>query len=94
MLNRDWLVANRGILLVLLLGALVLLPALSFGLWEPWEPKYAQSAVEMIERPDPTNALKVRKVRKAGTAGKPQRTGGSQDPRGDRRIRRILGRRR
>ncbi len=52
MLNRDWLVANRGILLVLLLGALVLLPALSFGLWEPWEPKYAQSAVEMIERGD------------------------------------------
>ena len=52
MLNRDWLVSNRGILLVLLLGALVLLPALSFGLWEPWEPKYAQSAVEMIERGD------------------------------------------
>ncbi len=52
MLNRDWLVANRGILLVVLLGAIVLLPALSFGLWEPWEPKYAQAAVEMNERGD------------------------------------------
>ncbi len=52
MLNRDWLFANRGILIVVLLGALVLLPALSFGLWEPWEPKYAQAAVEMNERGD------------------------------------------
>lgn len=50
--NREWLIANRGVLLVLLLGAIVLLPSLSFGLWEPWEPKYAQSAVEMIDTGD------------------------------------------
>jgi 4-amino-4-deoxy-L-arabinose transferase-like glycosyltransferase len=42
----------RATILVTLLAAVMILPALSFGLWEPWEPKYAQAVVEMMERGD------------------------------------------
>ncbi len=49
---RQWILANKGILLALLLASLFLLPSLSFGLWETWEPKYAQAVVEMGERGD------------------------------------------
>jgi 4-amino-4-deoxy-L-arabinose transferase-like glycosyltransferase len=49
---QQWILANKEVLLSLLLASLFLLPALSFGLWEPWEPKYAQAVVEMSERGD------------------------------------------
>ncbi|MHC4220296.1 MAG: hypothetical protein ACYSU7_17770 [Planctomycetota bacterium] len=47
---NQWILANNGTLLSVLLASLFLPPALSFGLWEPCEPKYAQAVEEMGER--------------------------------------------
>jgi 4-amino-4-deoxy-L-arabinose transferase-like glycosyltransferase len=47
---KPWVLANKEILIAVLLAALFLLPALNFGLWEPWEPRYAQAVVEMGEQ--------------------------------------------